>query len=267
MARVSDVVQPSELIVEARIMLGEELKRRREDLGLTLAQISESTRIGTRFLRAIETDDFAVLPEGIYTRSFIKAYAKHVHMDEDQAIRLYQEQTGAPATPSEPSEPIVEETPFVYKEPASGFWPAAAVAAALALVLSTGAWALFHYMQKSGEAAEVASSPAVQTSTEPPPAQAPVQPVSDNDGLKITLQASDACWIKYVADDGKPTQKQLAGGEIEQIQANSSVDLSIGNTRAISMQINGRDAHFPADTGVVLKKLTITPETAQTLVN
>jgi cytoskeletal protein RodZ len=268
MARVSDVVRPSEPAVEARIMLGEELKRRREDLGLTLAQISEATRIGTRFLRAIETDDFAVLPEGIYTRSFIRAYAKHVRMDEDQAMRLYQEQTGASTTLAEPVEPIVEEKPFVYKEPASGFWPAAAVAAALALVLSTGAWALFHYMQKSGGAAEVASSPPVQTSVvEPPRAEAPVQPISDNDGLKITLQASDACWIKYVADDGKPTQKQLAGGEIEQIQANESVDLSIGNTRVISMQINGRDAHFPADTGVVLKKLTITPESAQTLVN
>jgi hypothetical protein len=94
-----------------------------------------------------------------------------------------------------------------------------------------------------------------------------VQPVSDGDGLKITLEASDNCWIKYVTDDGKPTQKQLAGGQVEQIQANESVDLSIGNTKVISMRINGRDAHFPADTGVVLKKLTITPETAQTLVN
>ena len=106
MAQVSDVVLPSELTTEARNMLGEELKRRREDLGLTLAQISEATRIGTRFLRAIETDDFAVLPEGIYTRSFIKAYAKHVRMDEDEAMHLYQEQTGAHPTPSEAAEPI-----------------------------------------------------------------------------------------------------------------------------------------------------------------
>jgi cytoskeletal protein RodZ len=38
-------------------MLGEELKRRREEMGLTLAQISETTRIGTRFLKAIEEND------------------------------------------------------------------------------------------------------------------------------------------------------------------------------------------------------------------
>lgn len=247
-------------------MLGEELKRRREELGLTLAQISDATRIGTRFLRAIETDDFSVLPEGIYTRSFIKAYAKHVRMDEEAAMRLFQEQTGALEAPADNLEPVVEEKPFVYKEPAAGFWPAAVVAAALALVLSTGAWAILHYLGKSSD------SPGVAT-TQTPVAEAPpttnpaVQPVADDGTLKVTLQAKDDCWIGYTADGGKRTSKMLAEGQVEQIHATESVDLSIGNTTVISMQINGRDAHFPADTGVVLKKLTITPATAQTLVN
>jgi cytoskeletal protein RodZ len=251
-------------------MLGEELKSRREKLGLTLAQISEVTRIGTRFLRAIETDDFSILPEGIYTRSFIRAYAKHVHMDEEQAMRLYQEQTGTPETPADPVAPIVDEKPFTFKEPVSGFWPAAVVAAALALVLSTGAWALFHYMQKSAEPPVTSASSAAPTSSEPPAPTAPQPPVhavSDDGTLQVTLQASDDCWIGYTADGGKRTQKKLKEGDVEQIQANESVDLTIGNTRVVSMQINGREAHFPADTGVVLKKLTITPETAQTLVN
>ncbi len=247
-------------------MLGEELKRRREEQGLTLAQISDATRIGTRFLRAIETDDFSVLPEGIYTRSFIRAYAKHVRMDEEQAMRLFQEQTGTPEQTAESGEPVVEEKPFVYKEPAAGFWPAAAVAAALALVLSTGAWAIIHYLGKSSEAPGVATS---QTPEPTAPAVVPpsVQPIADDGKLKVTLQASDDCWIGYTADGGKRTSKMLAVGQVEQIHATESVDLSIGNTTVISMQINGREAHFPADTGVVLKKLTITPETAQTLVN
>jgi cytoskeletal protein RodZ len=250
-------------------MLGEELKRRREELNLTLAQISESTRIGTRFLRAIEMDDFAVLPEGIYTRSFIKAYAKYVHMDEEQAIRLYQEQTGANDTPAEGHEPIVEEKPFVFNEPASGFWPAALVALVLAIVLSTGTWAIFHYVNQGTDSPEVAGAPATTAEAPPQPSPAPsVQPVSDANGLKVTLAASENCWIKYVADNGEPTQKMLESGEVEQIDATQSVDIiTIGNTAAVSMRINGRDAHFPADTGVVLRNLTITPETAQSLIN
>src|SRR5262249_48226509 len=69
--------------------LGEELKRLREQRGISLAEISEATRIGTRFLKAIETDNFSVLPGGIFTRSFIRAFAKQVGMDEEHAILKY----------------------------------------------------------------------------------------------------------------------------------------------------------------------------------
>src|ERR1044071_9815836 len=76
--------------------LGEELKRRREEREITLTDISEATRIGTRFLKAIEMDNYGVLPGGIFTRSFIRAYAKQVGMDETEATGLFQQQaTGA----------------------------------------------------------------------------------------------------------------------------------------------------------------------------
>src|ERR1043165_4034880 len=82
--------------------LGEELKRRREERNVTLTDISEATRIGTRFLKAIETDNYSVLPGGIFTRSFIRAYAKKVGMDEDEAIGLYQQQVAGSAAETVP---------------------------------------------------------------------------------------------------------------------------------------------------------------------
>lgn len=85
--------------------LGEELRQRREQRGVTLAEISEATRIGTRFLKAIETDNFSTLPGGIFTRSFIRAYAKYVGMNEDEAIALYLRQaSGQGLEQSEPAE-------------------------------------------------------------------------------------------------------------------------------------------------------------------
>src|SRR5438132_726984 len=77
--------------------LGEELRHKREQRGISLAEISEATRIGTRFLKAIETDNFSILPGGIFTRSFIRAYAKHVGMNEDEAIGLYLQQVAGPS--------------------------------------------------------------------------------------------------------------------------------------------------------------------------
>lgn len=76
--------------------LGEELRHRREQRGISLAEISEATRIGTRFLKAIETDNFSILPGGIFTRSFIRAYAKHVGLNEDEAVGLYLRQIAGP---------------------------------------------------------------------------------------------------------------------------------------------------------------------------
>lgn len=90
--------------------LGEELRHRREQRGITLAEISEATRIGTRFLKAIETDNFSILPGGIFTRSFIRAYAKHVGLNEDEAIALYLKQATGPAA-EQPEAPFAEQAP------------------------------------------------------------------------------------------------------------------------------------------------------------
>jgi cytoskeletal protein RodZ len=82
--------------------LGEELKRRREERGKTLSAISETTRIGTRFLKAIEENNFSVLPGGIFTRSFIRAYAREVGMDETEATAMYHRQTSPQEIPEAP---------------------------------------------------------------------------------------------------------------------------------------------------------------------
>src|SRR5215471_7745925 len=94
--------------------LGEELRRMREERGIALTDISESTRIGTRFLKAIEEDNFSVLPGGIFTRSFIRAHAKRVGMDEDEAIGRYQQQVAEESGELPPR----EERPALSVEPA-----------------------------------------------------------------------------------------------------------------------------------------------------
>jgi cytoskeletal protein RodZ len=97
--------------------LGEELRRLREERNIPLAEISEATRIGTRFLKAIENDNFSVLPGGIFTRSFIRAYAKQVGMDEEDAVTLYQRQISGAGSgePQEPSPPSHQQKPVPEK--------------------------------------------------------------------------------------------------------------------------------------------------------
>ena len=79
----------SEVAQKVMPTLGEEIKRRREERNVSLNEVSESTRISVRFLKAIEVDNFAVLPGGIFTCSFIRAYAKEVGLPEEEAMTLY----------------------------------------------------------------------------------------------------------------------------------------------------------------------------------
>jgi len=50
----------------------------RRNRGITLQQISESTKIGMRLLEAIEFGDFRKLPGGIYATSYIRQYARAI---------------------------------------------------------------------------------------------------------------------------------------------------------------------------------------------
>jgi cytoskeleton protein RodZ len=73
---------------------GERLKRERERRAITLDEISLSTKIGTRLLRALEEEKFDQLPGGIFNKGFVRAYARHLGIDEEQAVADYLEAAG-----------------------------------------------------------------------------------------------------------------------------------------------------------------------------
>jgi cytoskeletal protein RodZ len=69
--------------------LGEKLRLAREARGITLSEVSAQTRIATRYLEAIEENNYKPLPGGVFNKGFIKAYAKYVGVDEQEALNDY----------------------------------------------------------------------------------------------------------------------------------------------------------------------------------
>jgi len=69
---------------------GESLRREREMRGVSLEEISGTTKINIRFLQALEAEDFAKLPGGIFTRSFLRAYAGYLGLDGERVLAEYQ---------------------------------------------------------------------------------------------------------------------------------------------------------------------------------
>ena len=66
------------------IAIGETLRRERLKRNLDLQQISNELKLSTRFLEAIENEQFERLPGGVFTRSFVRQYARLLGLDEDE---------------------------------------------------------------------------------------------------------------------------------------------------------------------------------------
>ena len=70
---------------------GEHLRRQREMRGVSLEEIVATTKISRRLLQALEEEQFDLLPGGIFNKSYVKAYAKCVGIDPDEAVIEYLE--------------------------------------------------------------------------------------------------------------------------------------------------------------------------------
>jgi len=67
----------------------QELKAKRETLGLTLSDIFQRTRISVAYLQAIENNEFHLLPVSVYTKNFIKTYARTLGVDSEPILACY----------------------------------------------------------------------------------------------------------------------------------------------------------------------------------
>ena len=75
----------------------------RRSKGITLGQISETTKISKRFLQAIEEGDFGKLPGGVFNTSYIKQYARELDIDDEELLAYYYFRTGTSPARKEPS--------------------------------------------------------------------------------------------------------------------------------------------------------------------
>ncbi|HVS81072.1 MAG TPA: helix-turn-helix domain-containing protein [Pyrinomonadaceae bacterium] len=128
--------------------IGEKLRVARETRGIALRDISEQTRISMRYLEAIETDDYRRLPGGIFNRSFIRAYAKHIGYDEQQALEEYSTMMHehGESTDEVPTTPVRS---LVYTDDGGSRSPlmTALLAVIILAVLSLCVWAAWYFYE------------------------------------------------------------------------------------------------------------------------
>jgi cytoskeletal protein RodZ len=68
---------------------GDKFRKAREGKELSLDDVSNVTKISARMLQAIEEEHFDQLPGGVFNKGFIRAYAKHLGLDSEDAVTDY----------------------------------------------------------------------------------------------------------------------------------------------------------------------------------
>jgi cytoskeletal protein RodZ len=84
----------------ARGNFGERLKRERELREVTLEEITSATRIGPRFLEALENEDWEKLPGGVFNRGFVRAIARYLGLNEEALLGEYDVAYGTQVPPA-----------------------------------------------------------------------------------------------------------------------------------------------------------------------
>jgi cytoskeletal protein RodZ len=103
---------PTTTRADQSIALGRLLRQSRERRGMSLEQVANETKIPLRHLQALERDDLLVVPEGLYRRAKIRAYARAVHLDQESLAKLEHAMRAAEPPPVAPEEPSLPTTAF-----------------------------------------------------------------------------------------------------------------------------------------------------------
>lgn len=257
------------------------LRHQREARSVSLREIADSSKISLRYLDALETDRFDVLPAPVFARGFLREYARVVGLNPDEVVNLFlvaleDRQGGSPrAEPARVARQRRSPNNFGY-----GLLLALAVIAFLAV-----AAALSFYVERKGEpkapatsfvppsasspvreapapeprSAEVAPAPDVVAPAPAPatgPAANPATPPAATP-LHLVLSFREDCWVETVVDGRRRTSELRAGGETVSIEAEEFVLLTLGNASAVAVEVDGRPFALPTNSSRVVRALRI----------
>ncbi len=112
--------------------LGDGLRIAREHTGRSLAELAAITRVPSRYLTALEQNDFSTLPNRVFSIGYVRSYAGALGLDEQLAVERFKRESPDPSVP-------LQAPVGVAFEDARRFSPRLIVAG-LALVLAVVGW-------------------------------------------------------------------------------------------------------------------------------
>lgn len=237
---------------------GENLRRERELRGVDLHEVAEATKISFRFLQAIEQDRLDVLPGGLFPRAFVRQYARHLGLDPERVVAEFVYAQGGDGAESRTALAPAESNRR------SG-WLAVSVLGACGIL------GLVYTRPAPRAPAMVVAPPAITVIQEsdrvyPPPSQVPQAAGTPVEGLVLTLNARQSCWVAAQVDGQTVINRVLSQGESETLEARGEIVLSVGNAGGLVFSVNERPGVPLGKNGEVRRNIVINKQNLTSLV-
>lgn len=208
----------------------EDLKKKRIEIGKTLEEIAEQTKIKKSYLKAIEERRFDELPVEVYARAYIKAYAEAIRVDPSLILKDYDEYL---KTKKQNIGKI--ETEKISKKKL----PSWSISGAIILGLFIFLFLIF----KTEKQPTIPPPPPVTQEVKIKPPQSP---------LKLSIAVIDNVWMRIIIDDKEKKEFLLNPGEKIELQADKSFKLHIGNAGGVKVLFNGNELGKLGELGQVV---------------
>jgi cytoskeletal protein RodZ len=220
--------------------VGTVLRKARTRRKVELSEVEAATRIRLRYLRAIEDEEWDVLPGGVYTRGFIRTYASFLGLVGDRLVGDYRQSV----------EPWHRSAEVPQSQPESGNASGGlrGVALGALVVIAVIAVAVIAIVAIPGGGGGE-GSPAGHRRQLAHKAKAEAKPVAPvaKTGVTVELTASAEVWACVLDAKGKALIDGLIleAGTEEGPFHSGSFTVSFGNGE-VKMLIDGREAEIPA---------------------
>lgn len=240
--------------------IGETLRKAREARGLSLENVAELTKINSRYIKAIENDSFDALPGGIYTRGFLRSYARLLGLDPKELLSGFEKQDPVEINDlSEDHAPAAfnfspKESLSVKNLKKTAYYSAFAVILILAGYLF---WAGYTYIVKSNGSSREAVKPdnlIERLKGEGDTLQEKTS-AANQKGLNVILEVTEQkCWVRVTTDGVVKFTGIVAAGDSRSFQASERMNLRLGNAGVVKITVNGRLMGSMGKYGEVIEK-------------
>ncbi len=253
---------------------GSFIKRERELRGISLNEIAAETKIGNNYLHALEEDNYDSLPAPTFIKGFLRAYSKHIGLDENDVVLRYED--FIERTTEKKEVVVVDEK---VTQPANRkYYLTAIIAGAGLLILILLSLYVFwpdnSSTIKQSEAEQETSEQVLEKIESPKTADIPqgnipnitatieetISSISDIPVKEISqkkhslsFSASQETWLLVMIDDTVVKDIILKQGENIKWEGEKGFQVTIGNAGGVKAVFNGKPLELPGKTGKVVR--------------